>query len=98
MTALREKHTCLQALLRQLEKSSLLIKIFTEQADVVSHREARTRLAARPCVPYQKLRFVQAWVAQAPPRFRMRSLPFSRQTFRIIARLVLGELPVNRIK
>ena len=80
------------------ESPPLLIKIFAEQSAVVSLREARARLAARPCGPYQKLRFVQAWVAQAPPRFRMRSLPFSRQTFRVIARLVLGELPVNRIK
>ena len=80
------------------ESPSLLIKIFAEQSAVDSLREARARLAARPCGPYQKLRFVQAWVAQAPPRFRMRSLPFSRQTFRIIARLVLGDLPANRIR
>ena len=64
---------------------SLLMTIFAEQSAVASLKETRARLAARPSGPYQTLRFVQSWVARAPPRFRMRSLPFSREAFKILA-------------
>jgi hypothetical protein len=80
------------------ENPSVLMEIFVERCSATLLREARARLTARICGPYQKLRVLQSWVASAPPRFRMRSLPFSRRTFHVLVRLVLGELPVHRIK
>ena len=44
---------------------------------------------------------LKAWVGQEanpPPRFRVRTLPFSRGSFNLLARLVLGELPVGRTR
>ena len=64
-------------------------------------RDARSRIAGRPAGPYQKIRVLKAWVGQEanpPPRFRVRTLPFSRGSFNLLARLILGELPVGRTR
>ena len=63
--------------------------------------DARSRIAGRPAGPYQKIRVLKAWVGQEanpPPRFRVRALPFSRGSFNLLARLILGELPVGRAR
>ena len=63
--------------------------------------DARSRLAGRPTGPNQKIHVLKAWVGQEanpPPRFRVRTLPFSSGSFNLLARLVLGELPVGRIR
>ena len=76
------------------EDMSLLVQICAENISTNAIREARSRLAGRPLGPYQKLRVLKSWVCQdvnPPPRFRMRTLPFSRSSFYHLARLVLGE-------
>ena len=64
-------------------------------------RDARSRIAGRPAGPYQKIRVLKAWVgreANPPPRFRVRTLPFSRGSCNLLARLVLSELLVGRTR
>ena len=79
---------------------NFLTRIFTENFSARALKESRDRLAARKEGPYTRLRVLQSWVGQAggpPPRFRMHRLPFTRASFHMLARLVLGKLPVNRI-
>lgn len=75
-----------------------LMEVFVDQFSAASVREARARLAGRPGGPYHKLRILQSWVGRAPPRFCMQQLSFSRQSFNFLVRLMIGELPVNRIR
>ena len=80
---------------------SILVQICTDNFSTGSLKEARARLAGRPCGPYQELRILKSWVEQdgnPPARFRVRTLPFSRGTFNQLARLILGLLPVGRTK
>ena len=82
------------------ENVNFLTSIFTENFSARALKESRDRLAARKEGPYTRLRVLQSWVGQAggpPPRFRMHRLPFTRASFHMLARLVLGTLPVNRI-
>ena len=63
-------------------------------------RSARERLAALPGGPYRKLRVLKGWIAQdggPSERFKMGSSLFSVQHFRILVRLMLGEMPVQRV-
>ena len=82
------------------ENVNFLTSIFTENFSARALKESRDRLAARKEGPYTRLRVLQSWVGQdggPPPRFRMHRLPFTRASFHMLARLVLGTLPVNRI-
>ena len=82
------------------ENVNFLTSIFTENFSARALKESHDRLAARKEGPYTRLRVLQSWVGQAggpPPRFRMHRLPFTRASFHMLARLVLGTLPVNRI-
>ena len=83
------------------EKLSFLVQIFGENFAARALSDARSRLAGRPAGPNQKMYVLKAWVGQEanpPPRFRVRTLPFSRGSFNLLARLVLGELPVGRTR
>ena len=63
--------------------------------------EARSRLAGRPAGPYQKISVLKAWVGQEgnpPPRFRVRTLPFTRGSLNLLASLILAQLPVGRTR
>ena len=80
------------------ENPRLFTEIFVERLYTAKLREARARLAMRLSGPYQKLSVLQSCVGLALPCFRMRTLPFSKEDCHLLARLVLGELPVDRIK
>ena len=79
---------------------TLLTQILADRFAVSELKTARDRLAGRPGGPYTKLRVLQSWISRdgdPPPRFCMRKLPFSRTSFKLLAQLMLGELPVNRV-
>ena len=83
------------------EKLSILVQIFADNFAARALSDARSRLAGRPAGPNQKMCVLKAWVGQEanpPPRFRVRTLPFSRGSFNLLTRLVLGELPVGRTR
>ena len=80
---------------------SFLVQIFGENFAARALSDARSRLAGRQTGPNQKMHVLNAWVGQGanpPPRFRVRTLPFSRGSFNLLARLVIGELPVGRTR
>ena len=79
------------------EKVSNLVQIFADNFAARALSDARSRLAGRPAGPNQKMYVLKAWVGQEanpPPRFRVRTLPFSRGSFNLLARLVLGWITV----
>ena len=83
------------------ENINLLVQICSENLSTNALKNARSRLAARTFGPCQELRILKSWVCKdvnPPPRFRMRTLPFSRSSFCLLTRLVLGKFPVGRLR
>ena len=83
------------------ENITLLVQICSENLSTNALKNARSRLAERTFGPCQELRILKSWVCKdenPPPRFCMRTLPFSRSSFYLLARLVLGKLPVGRTR
>ena len=83
------------------ENITLLVQICSENLSTNALKNARSRLAARTFGPCQELRILKSWVCKdvnPPPRFRMRTLPFSRSSFCLLTRLVLGKFPVGRLR
>jgi len=77
------------------ENMSSLIQECKGNLSTSALRDARSRQAGRQLGPYQKFRVLKSWDCQVenpPPRFRMRTLPFSRSSFQLLAPFVLRSI------
>ena len=74
------------------EKLSLLVQIFADNFAARALSDARSRIAGRPDGPYKKIRVLKHHV------FACARSPFSRGSFNLLVRLILGQLPVGRTR
>ena len=83
------------------ENMSIVVQAFADNFAARALRDARSRIAGRPAGPYQKyVSSERGLVKRGIPHhvFACARSPFSRGSFNLLVRLILGQLPVGRTR